>query len=54
MTEPTARDRLLRGGLSPARIEQHHAAGRVQMDGRRVEDLDEPAPPPARIVIRED
>ena len=47
---PTARARLLAAGLSPARIAEHAAAGRIRVDGRRG-GLDEPAAPPARVVI---
>lgn len=47
----TVRTRLSAAGLAPDRIAEHHAAGRIRVDGRRVADLDEPAPPPARVVV---
>jgi hypothetical protein len=46
-----ARDRLITAGLSEQRIEQHLAAGRVRVDGELLQDLDQPAPPPARVVL---
>ncbi len=48
---PTVRDRLTAAGISPARIDEHHRAGRVLLDGVLVDDLDQPAAPPARVVI---
>lgn len=48
---PTVRDRLTSAGISPDRVDAHHADGRVMLDGEPVADLDQPAPPPARIVI---
>lgn len=51
---PSVRDRLLAALISPARIDDHYAAGRLSVDGVAVEDLDQPAPIPARIVIRGD
>jgi hypothetical protein len=51
MTQPTVRSRLQDSGISPERIELHHAAGRIRLDGQPVHDLDQPAPPPARIVL---
>lgn len=48
---PTVRTRLTAAGLSPARVAEHLAAGRLTVDGRQVEDLDEPAPPPARLLL---
>ncbi len=54
MSTPSVRYRLLAAGLDEARIEKHHAAGRVRCDGEPVTDLDQPAPPPARVVIAGD
>lgn len=51
---PSVRDRLLAALISPARIDDHYAAGRLSVDGETVTDLDQPAPIPARIVIRGD
>ncbi len=34
-----------------ARIDQHVTAGRVRVDGELVDDLDQPAPEPARVVL---
>lgn len=48
---PTVLDRLVVAGLSEERIGQHLTAGRVQMDGERVTDLQQAAPPSARLVI---
>lgn len=48
---PTVRDRLTAAGVSPARIAAHLERGRIRVDGRAVIDLDEPAPPPARVVV---
>lgn len=48
---PTVRDRLTAAGISPGRIAEHHAAGRITLDGEPVTDLDQPAAPPARVVI---
>jgi hypothetical protein len=48
---PTVRDRLTAAGLSAGRIEQHLAAGRIRLDGALVEDLDQAAAPPTRIVV---
>jgi hypothetical protein len=50
-TVPSVRDRLVAAGLSVERIEQHHAAGRVYVDGEFVDDLDQAAGLPARIVL---
>jgi hypothetical protein len=50
-TVSSVRDRLTAAGLSDERIEQHRAAGRVRVDGEPVDDLDQPAPLPARIVL---
>lgn len=47
---PTVGDRLLAAGLTPARIALHAAAGTLMVDGRPAHP-DDPAPPPARIVI---
>lgn len=48
---PTVLSRLQAAGLSPERIAAHHAAGLIRCDGQPAADLDQPAPPPARIVI---
>lgn len=48
---PTVFDRLLAAGLSPARIEWHLGAGRVELDGEVVTDPYRPAPKPSRLVI---
>jgi hypothetical protein len=48
---PTVFDRLLAAGLSQERIEQHHAARRIRVDGNVVEDLEQAAAPPTRIVL---
>lgn len=40
----TARSLLLAAGISPEKIEAHHAAGRVRLNAEHVEDLDAPAP----------
>jgi hypothetical protein len=48
---PTVFDRLVGAGLSQERIEQHLTAGRVRVDGELVTDLNQPAPPPARVVL---
>ena len=48
---PTVRDRLTAAGLSEERIQLHLQAGRIRCDGDTVTDLDQPAPPPARVVI---
>jgi hypothetical protein len=47
----TVRDRLTAAGLSDDRITEHVTAGRVRVDGELVEDLDQAAPSPARIVL---
>lgn len=52
--QPAVRDRLQVAGISPERIDLHHAAGRIRCDGEQVHDLDQPAPPPARVVIAGD
>ena len=51
---PTVLDRLFAAGLSEERIGQHLTAGRVQVDGEQVIDPQQPAPPPARVVIAGD
>jgi hypothetical protein len=38
-------------GISPARVEQHRAAGLIRLDGDPVDDLDRPAPAGTRMVI---
>lgn len=48
---PSVRDRLERAGLSADRVDAHMRAGRIAVDGVPVEDLDAPAPPPARVTI---
>ena len=50
---PTVRDRFVAAGLSQGRVEQHRAAGRVRLDGERVDDLDRAAPVGTRIVVSE-
>lgn len=50
-TPLTIRTRLLTAGLSPERIEQHAAAGRLHVDGEPVEDLDQAVSAEARIVL---
>ncbi len=49
--ESTVRERLSGAGLSAERIDQHLAAGRVRVDGELVDDLDQSAPAPARVVL---
>jgi hypothetical protein len=44
-------DRLLAAGLSLERIEQHLAAGRIELDGEVVTDPYRAAPPGTRIVL---
>jgi hypothetical protein len=44
-------DRLVAAGLSPERIEQRVACGRVRVDGELVTDLDTPAPVGTRVVV---
>jgi hypothetical protein len=48
---PRVIDRLRAAGLSEDRIQQHFQSGAVRLDGQQVTDLDQPAPPPARLVI---
>lgn len=48
---PTVRDRMQNAGLSAASIERHAQAGRVALNGEPVDDLDTPAPPPARVNV---
>ena len=48
---PTVHERLTAAGLSAERIAEHVAAGRVRVDGEPVDDVDAPAPPPARVVL---
>lgn len=50
-TTITVRDRMRTAGISDDRIALHLANGWIQVDGRVVASLDEPAPPPARIDI---
>ncbi len=52
--QPTVRDRLTSAGIRPDRQAEHLAAGRVRVDGVQVSDLDQPAPPPARVVLAAD
>jgi hypothetical protein len=47
----TVHDRLTAAGISPDRIAEHHAGGRVLLDGQPVEDLQQHAPVPARVTI---
>lgn len=51
---PTVLSRLQAAGIRADRITAHHAAGRLRLDGEPVTSLDQPAPPPARIVIAAD
>jgi hypothetical protein len=44
-------DRLRAAGLSPDRIAMRLGAGAIRVDGAPVTDLEQPAPPPARVVI---
>jgi hypothetical protein len=46
---PTVRDRLRH--LSDERVEGHRAAGRIRLNGERVDDLSLPAAPPARVTL---
>ncbi len=46
---PTVRDRLRY--LSDARVAEHLAAGRIRVDGVRVDDLTQPAPDGTRVVL---
>lgn len=48
---PSVRDRMQQAGLSAEAIDAHMRAGRIAVDGVPVEDLDAPAPPPARVTI---
>lgn len=48
---PTVRTRLTAAGISPDRILEHLESGRIRVDGELVEDLDRPAPPPARVTL---
>jgi hypothetical protein len=47
----TVAARMADAGISPERIAQHLAAGRVRVDGKLVSDPDHPAPRPAVIVL---
>lgn len=49
--DPTVRSRLTSAGLSPARIAEHLAAGQIRLDGVRVTDLEQAAPPGSRLVL---
>ncbi len=46
---PTVRDRLRY--LSDARVAEHLAAGRIRVDGQRVDDHTAAAPDPARVTL---
>ena len=50
-TPTTVRDRLTAAGLSESRIQEHMTAGRVRVDGELLDDLDQVAPLPARILL---
>jgi hypothetical protein len=47
----TVRQRCLDAGISPERLDQHHAAGLLRLDGEPVTDLDQPTEPGSRITI---
>lgn len=49
---PTVGSRMVSAGISEDSVRQHHRAGAIQLDGEVVTDLDQPAPPPAAIIIR--
>lgn len=46
---PTVRDRLLAAHISETRIQLHHEARAITLDGQLVTDLDSPAPHGTRI-----
>ncbi len=48
---PTVLDRLTAAGINPDRVAAHLRAGRIQLDGRPVTDLNAAAAPPARVVL---
>jgi hypothetical protein len=48
---PTVLDRLLAAGMSEDRARQHLEAGVVLVDGEPASGPDQPAPPPARVMI---
>jgi hypothetical protein len=48
---PRVIDRLRAARLSEDQIQRHLKAGAIRLDGGQVTDLDQPAPPPARLVI---
>jgi hypothetical protein len=48
----TVLDRLTAAGLSRESIDRHLAADGITLDGAVVTDLDTPAPPPARVVLK--
>ncbi len=50
-TARTVRDHLIAAGISDDRIATHHEAGTIRCDGQPVTDLDQPAPPAARVTI---
>ncbi|MCY7340430.1 MAG: hypothetical protein LH603_00805 [Pseudonocardia sp.] len=49
---PTVWSRMLSAGISEDAIRQHHINGTIHLDGAAVTDLDQPAAPPAVIIIR--
>ncbi len=50
-TTPTVRDRMLTAGIPEERINMHLAAGRIRLDGERVDDLTLAAAPPSRVTV---
>jgi hypothetical protein len=48
---PRVIDRLRAAGMSDERIQAYFRVGAIRVDGHPVTDLDQPAPPPARLVI---
>jgi hypothetical protein len=48
---PTVLSRMHAAGITTERITEHFRAGRITVDGDLAHGLDQPAPPPARIVF---